>query len=110
MLEYNGNLQTAATTGNGTEANLAGQCSALLFYIKGSSGVSAGAVTLESASVSGYAGTWAPIGSAITVGNNTEQMVAVAGVPYLIVRARISTTVADGTVTVRLVAHSDAGA
>lgn len=110
MLEARQKLQSAATTGNGTEVDLKGECSAVSFYIKGSSGVSAGAVTLESASVSGYAGTWAPIGSPVTVIADTEQMVSVAGVCYLIVRARISTTVADGTVTVEMIAQSGAGA
>ena len=47
MLEFRGKLQNAATTGNGTAVDLKGQCSAVLFYITGSSGVSAGAVTLE---------------------------------------------------------------
>ena len=110
MLEYRGLLQSAATTGNGTVADLGGQSSALHFYIEGSSGVSAGVIKLETARSSSYAGTWQQIGSDITVGSGTVQTVAVVGVPYLCVRARISTTVADGTVTVELVAQSDAGA
>lgn len=102
-LKANKKVQSGATTGNGTELDcrqFGGR--RITAYITGSAGVSAGAVTLETAPEPGYAGTWAPLDTAETVVASTTAIVQADG-PFAVVRARISTTVADGTVDVVLV-------
>lgn len=69
------------------------------WYIVGSSGVASGAVQIEEAHESGYAGTWAPNGSPVTVTADTVKTVKVTGVSH-VCRARISTAIGSGTVTV----------
>jgi hypothetical protein len=96
-------VQSGATTGNGEELDLrtiGGR--RLLALIQGSAGVSAGAVTLEQAIDPGYTGTWEPLGAAVTVVASTTDSLSVDG-PFSVVRARISTNVVGGTVTVVLV-------
>lgn len=98
-------LQSAATTGNGTVAELDGMAARLTLYIIGSAGVGAGAVQLETAHDPAYAGTWAPLGGApVTVAADTVKTVSVEGA-FLAVRSRISTTVTGGTVTCMLTAN-----
>lgn len=94
------NLISAATTGSGTvtPAETINRREHT-FYIVGSSGVSAGAVQIETAPSAEYAGTWAPLGNAVTVVASTAAVVNVTGA-FGAIRARISTTVADGTVSV----------
>lgn len=98
-------LQSAATTGNGTPVQLNGRATDIVVYIEGSAGVSAGAVTLEEAPTSDYAGTWAPIGSAVTVVASSVLATHISGA-YMAIRARLSTNITGGTVTVRLVGVS----
>ncbi len=69
------------------------------WYIVGSAGVASGAVQIEEAHVAGYAGTWAPNGSPITVAASTVKTVKVTGVSH-VCRARISTAIGSGTVSV----------
>jgi len=109
MLEANAVVQNGATTGNGTALQLGGQCDGLRAYIQGSAGVASGAVQLEEAADENYAGTWSPIGSPIAVVASAEVVVAAPAGGIMAVRARISTTIGSGTVTVRLVAYSGAG-
>lgn len=97
-------LQNAATTGNGAEADLKGASQHVSIYITGSAGVSAGAVQLESAPTPAYAGTWAAHGSPVVVAASTTKIVQVVG-SLGVIRARISTTVADGTVSVTAFAN-----
>lgn len=97
-------LHSAATTGNGAVADFKGLCKNLTLYVDGSAGISAGAVQLETASDPAYAGTWAAIGSPVTVTASTSKIVQQAGV-FGAVRARISTNVTGGTVTVTLFAN-----
>lgn len=93
-------LQSAATTGNGTVAAIPPSFKQHKIYIKGSAGVSAGAVQIEAASVNDYSGTWGQIGGGpITVTADVENQIDFSG-QYRFIRARISTTVVDGTVTV----------
>ena len=96
------NLQSKATTGNGTVQQIAslGNCHAV--YISWGALVSAGGVTLEEAPYEGYAGTWSPILDEIPVGANAGATVAVnlQHKPIAALRARISTTVVGGTVDV----------
>lgn len=70
----------------------------LTIYIVGSAGVVSGAVQVEEAHLSGYAGTWAPNGSPVTVTADTVKSVKVAGVAH-VARARVSTVLAGGTVS-----------
>jgi hypothetical protein len=94
------NLITAVTTGSGSispaDTNNRREHA---FYIIGSAGVAAGAVQIETAHDQAYAGTWAPLGSAVTVTASTQAIVQVTGA-LLAVRARVSTTITDGTVSV----------
>ena len=95
-------LLTAVTTGSGIAHCEYSQH--ITVEIEGSAGVSAGAIQIEVSDVSTYAGTWAPIGTPITVVASTKIVAQFAG-PHKFVRTRISTTVVDGTVTVRLRAN-----
>lgn len=99
-------LQDAATTGNGVAKQFKGQPREIKIYIEGSSGVGAGAVQLEEAASDDYAGTWAAIGSPVTVTADTVKTVALTAAVRA-VRARISTNVTGGTVTVYLIATED---
>jgi hypothetical protein len=96
-------LQSAAATGNGEAVELNG-VRQLTAYITGSAGVSAGAVQLEHAPSKDYTGTWAALGAATTVVANTTNAVSVQATVKA-VRARISTPITGGTVTVLLVAN-----
>lgn len=69
------------------------------FYIVGSSGVSAGAVQIETAPSPSYTGTWAPLGNAVTVVASSAAVVNITGA-FGALRARVSSTVTDGTVSV----------
>jgi len=93
-------IQTNATTGNGVVLAIPNSFRRHNVTIKGSAGVSAGAVQLEASNQYDFAGTWAPIaGSPVSVGDNTELQIAFEGV-YNFIRARVSTTIVGGTVTV----------
>jgi len=94
-------LQNAATTGNGVVVDLKGEVRETTLYIIGSAGVGAGAIQLETADDVAYAGTWAAIGSPVTVVASAQLIVQKTGC-LRAVRARISTTVTGGTVTCKL--------
>ncbi len=90
----------STATGNGTIVSIGddwGACD-YMFSIVGSAGVATGVVTVEAAHASDYAGTWAVL-SAVTVVASTVITVA-ARANYRHVRARISTTIGGGSVTV----------
>lgn len=97
-------LQSGATTGNGTVADLDGVSRELTLYIIGSAGVGAGAIQLETADTATYAGTWAALGSPVTVVASAQVIVQKTGC-FKFVRARVSTTVTGGSVTARLYAN-----
>jgi hypothetical protein len=97
-------LQSAATSGNGNAVDARGNGREHTFYIVGTGTISAGAVQLETARATDYSGTWAPIGSPITV-TAAANVVQVTGC-FLALRARISTNIAGGgSVTVEYVAN-----
>lgn len=73
------------------------------FYIVGSAGISAGAVQIEDAHSGSYAGSWYPQGSPVTVGVGAVKKVSITDV-FAALRARISTGVVGGTVSVYVVA------
>lgn len=93
-------LQDAQTSGNGEVLAIPSTYTNHKFTIKGSAGVSAGAVQPEAADENDYSGTWAQIGGGpVTVVASTELIVSYQG-NLKFIRARISTAVVDGTVTV----------
>ena len=94
-------LQTAASaTGNGVQAAAQSKIKNHSFFITGSAGVASGAVTLEAAPTPGYAGTWHPLASAVTVVASTTKLTTVSNTPLAVIRARISTVLVGGTVDV----------
>jgi hypothetical protein len=105
MLGMHQKLQTAATTGNGTAVQLDGLSREHVFYIVGSSGVASGAVQIEEAHDSTYGGTWAAVGAAVTVAADTTKVVHLTGCVGAL-RARISTVVVGGTVSVDYFSNS----
>lgn len=95
-------MQDAQTTGNGNEFNGQRMRGEFVFYVTWSAGVSAGAVTIETADTAGYAGTWASLGTVTTSAASKVDIFSYTGI-LAFVRARISTTVAGGTVTVKMI-------
>ena len=93
-------LQTAAAaTGNGIVVAIPPGFKNHTFHVTGSAGIASGVVTLEHASDPLYAGTWAQVAAPVTPLASTDLVTLATGV-YNFVRARISTIVVGGTVTV----------
>lgn len=77
------------------------------FYIVGSTGVASGAVTLETADDPDYAGDWAPLvndlatptSNPVTVVAEDQEIYSIEG-SFAFLRARISTAIGSGTVSV----------
>lgn len=89
-----------ASTGNGnvfTPARMSGE---FAFYVSWSAGVTAGAVTIETADDKDYQGTWAELGTVTAPPASRQDVLHFSGV-LIAVRARISTAVTGGTVTVK---------
>ena len=99
-------LQSNATTGDGTAKDILAVSRELKFYIIGSAGVTAGAVMLEEAHDAGYTGTWAPLEAPINVDAAAVVTRARSGC-FRAVRARITTTVEGGTVTVMVMGNKE---
>lgn len=89
------------STGTVTSAS---RCKEKTVYIQWSAGVSAGVVILETASVSTYAGTWAPLVTIPWTAASKEDVVQVSGV-MMTLRTRISTVITGGTVTTTFVCN-----
>lgn len=89
-------LQSAATTGTGSALPVAHQLASMAIYVKWSSGCTAGVTEIQVAQTT--AGPWRTVAS-LNYGNNTVDWVAIVG-PVGAVRASITTTVVNGTVTV----------
>lgn len=93
-------LQTAATTGNGVAIAVPVSFRHHTVIIKGNTAIASGAVQIESADAPDYTGVWGQIGGGpITVVDVAELVINFEGV-YPFIRARVSTTIAGGTVTV----------
>lgn len=92
-------LQNAQTTGNGDVVTPPPSFRNHTITIQGSAGVATGAIQVETSDNSAYSGTWVAQGSAVTVVASAEAQVTITGV-FTAVRARISTTVTGGTVSV----------
>lgn len=85
---------TGTTIGSGFMA----RCRESAIYLKPTASITAGAIQVESADDPNYTGTWAAIGSALTLTAGTQTLVQVTGV-HMALRTRISTGVTNGTVT-----------
>jgi hypothetical protein len=96
-------LQQAQASGTGLAVDLNG-VQQLTVYVTGNGAVSAGAVQLETAPNSTYTGTWAALGAAVTVVANAVAVATIQACPKAI-RARITTPVTGGTVTVQVVGN-----
>lgn len=94
-------LQDAATTGDGEQIALPSSFKNHTLYIKGGTGVSAGAIQPEVANLPEDADAlWAPVGGGpVTIVADQTIAIQLTGV-FGAIRARISTTVVNGTVTV----------
>jgi len=105
MVEVRQRLQTTATAaGNGTPVDVGGAGREHAFYLEGIGAVSAGGVTIETARSVDYTGTWQALAPEIAIAASTVQVVSYSGA-LLAVRARVSTAVVGGTVTVEYVAN-----
>lgn len=93
-------LQVAATTGNGVVVDMMGVNRELTLYVKGTGGVTAGKIKLETADDVAYAGTWALLGSEITISPLAMLVTQITGC-FKAIRARISVNVVgtSGTAT-----------
>lgn len=93
-------LQAAGTTtGNGIAVNIPPGFKNHTIIVIGTAGISAGAVQVESADSDSYAGTWNAEGSPLAAAASAEVAAHLTGV-FLALRARVSTTVVGGTITV----------
>lgn len=100
-LTFNGTAQNAVAV---FPPSMRGQYVEFTVYIKFGSGVSAGKVQIETADDPNYEGTWGAVGSTIDwAAASSEKYASVTGI-FGALRLRISTTVADGTVSAWLVA------
>lgn len=77
-------------------------CTNFAVYLVGNGAVSAGAVQMEEAHDSAYTGTWVALGTPTTLVGNGLAVIKLDKVSKAI-RARISTAVTGGTVTVYIV-------
>lgn len=94
-------IQDAQTTGNGSElicADLSG-VQELSLYIVSNGVITAGAIQIEEAHVTGYSGTWSPIGAVVTPVSNSVKVVSITGV-HAFIRARITTTITGSSISV----------
>jgi len=100
-------LQLAQTVGNGQAYAVPANVRKHIFYVDFSAGVGAGAVSIETANDPEYTGTWAPLVNdlatptvnPVTFAVSSQKIYTYIGV-LAAIRARISTTVTGGTVTV----------
>jgi hypothetical protein len=98
-------VQSAVTTGNGTPLAIPASINNHKFTIEGSAGIGAGAIQIESAATPDYTGTWSPVaGGPITVPVSSQIEVNFQGI-FSALRARVSTNVTGGTVTVTYVGN-----
>lgn len=96
------NLLSAVTTGTGTVLGpgFMPRCRESAVYVVWSTGVNAGAVTIETAHDPNYSGTWAPLVVVTWSGSaNKEDVVQITGI-HAALRPRVSTNVTGGTVSV----------
>lgn len=92
----------AVTTGTSPkELELRGDSLDSAFYITWSAGVSAGAVVIETSEEPGFSGVWAPIFTVTFSGSPPKKDILQVAGALNNVRARVTTDVVGGTVTVK---------
>lgn len=94
-LGFHRKLLNAVTTGTSTAFQLNGTGRELVLYVYGSGTIAGGTVQLEEAHDKDYTGTWAAIGSAVTVTQDVVKVVRLTGCVGAI-RARVATNVTGG--------------
>lgn len=101
-------LISASTTGSASVVVAGvGEYAAFVVQWENGTGLSAGVVTIEASADPSYAGTWAPLATVAYVGaTNHCDIVNLTGT-FLVLRARISTTVVGGTVSVYFAQSGD---
>jgi hypothetical protein len=96
---YDAEIMTAQTALNTVSTEVgrveAGNINEITFYLVAAGVIATGAIQVEEAHVSGYAGTWAPVGSPITLVTDSVKTVKATGVGR-VYRARISTGLTGG--------------
>lgn len=93
-------LQNAAASGSGT-AVMCGAAQHLAVFAVWSSGGSGGVLSIEEAATDDYAGTWSVITTVTQAGASQADVVHLTG-SFRAIRARLSTGVTGGTVTVTI--------
>ncbi len=93
-------IQSAQTTGNGTTITPVREVD-YVFYVEWGSSTSAGVITIEEAGLAAYSDTWSTLTTVTWAAADTSEAVHLTGI-YSALRARISTTVVGGTVTVKV--------
>jgi hypothetical protein len=96
-----GRVLNAVTTGTSSAVPF-NDCRSVNWVIDGSAGVASGAVVIESSNDPNYAGTWMVVAGPTTVVASAQLGAKADFVPGGFVRARVSTTIGGGTVTVWL--------
>lgn len=92
-------LLTNVTTGTAVVSRLAPQqCRAGVVYVNWGAGTTAGAVIVESAATTTYAGTWVPLATVAWSAASKTDLVAITGV-HGAIRTRVSVTITGGTVS-----------
>jgi hypothetical protein len=91
-------MQSAAASGSGT-AVYCGSAEHIAIFIEWSAGGSGGVLSIEEARTSSYAGTWSVLATITQAGASQTDVVHMTGA-FKAVRARLSTGVTGGTVTV----------
>ena len=86
----------AVTTGSSAALKPQSASRYVTMYVVGGAGVGAGAVQLETAHDPAYTGTWAALGTPVTVVANTVAITQAIG-SFNAIRARVSTTITGGT-------------
>lgn len=94
-------LQSAAASGNGTAYEVNGIVEDLVIYAVWSAGGSGGVLSIEEATTDDYAGTWSVITTVTQAGASQTDAVHLSGA-FKAIRARLSTGVTGGTVTVTM--------
>ena len=84
-------LQSGATTGSGTAIDFKGKVKLITIYIQWHAACTGGAVVIDTADTSGYAGTWAVL-TTQTYAAGTQVVVNIVA-PLNAIRARISPNV-----------------
>lgn len=90
------NMQTAATTGNGTVIAPPFPFRNHNIMITGITGTTAGAISIETSNDPNDAGTWALATTAVTVIQTTDLLTQLTGI-FMFLRARVSTTISGGS-------------